>query len=75
MPEFEGPLDLKEEPLVLFDVALDVDVTALSLKKLLLDEGAYFDFARTELEWDLVDGRGGGIKALAELCLYMKGSK
>lgn len=61
--------------MLLFDVALDVETSALCFEKLLLDEGANFDLARLERDLvdgrgDLVDGRGGGIKALAETCLY-----
>lgn len=61
---------MNEEPLMLFDVWLDVDISALSFEEFLLDEGPNFDLARIDDERDLADGRGGGIKALAEICLY-----
>ena len=63
---------MKEEPV--FEVALDVEMSRLCFEKFLLDEGANFDLARIELERVLFDGRGGGIKALAEICLYLNRS-
>lgn len=68
--EFEDPLALNEDPLMLFDVLLDVDILALCFEEFLLDEGPNFDLARTDDERGLADGRGGGIKALADICLY-----
>ena len=63
---------LKEVPLLLFDVLLDVVISAGFFEEFLLDEGPNLDCARTELERELLDGRGGGIKALAEICRYLR---
>jgi hypothetical protein len=69
--ECEEPLDLKEEQVLLFDVLLDVDISALCVDLFLLDEGPNLDWERLELEAVMVAGRGGGIKTLAETCLYI----
>lgn len=66
---FEDPPALKEEPLLLLDVLLDVDISALCMDEFRLDEDPNLDFECTEFEKELVDGLGGGIKALAETCL------
>lgn len=68
--ESENPLFLKEDSLVLFDVLPDVDISAIRKGCLLLDEPPNLDFPRTGFENDLLDGRGGGIRARAEICLY-----
>ena len=70
--EFEDPPALKEEPLLLFDVLLDVDNSALCMNECRLDEDPNLDFACAEFEKELADGLGGGIKALAETCLCYK---
>lgn len=59
---------MKEYPLLLFDVFLDVDISALRMEEFLLDEAPNLDFVRAELENELADGRGGGIRARAEIC-------
>ena len=58
----EGPLDLKSELLLLFEVLLDVEISGLSL-----DE--FWPEVDPNLDSFLFEGRGGGIKALAEICL------
>lgn len=69
--EFEDALALNEEPLMLLDVLLDDDIGALCFEEFLLDEGPNFDLVRADDERNLADGRGGGIKALADICLYI----
>lgn len=62
--EFEGALALNEDSLMPLDVLLDDDIGALCFEEFLLDDGPNLDLARA-------DGRGGGIKALADICLYI----
>lgn len=62
---------LKEGPLLLLDVLLlDIDISASCVDDFLLDEYPNLDWACIVLEEVLVDDRGGGIRALAEFCLY-----
>lgn len=70
LPVFEpkDPLFLKEDSLMLFDVLLDEEISGLREYGFLLDEPRGFDLAGTE--FGLLDGRGGGIRARAEICLY-----
>lgn len=60
-----------EGPFLLLDVLLLVDTSFLLIEfdGFLLDEDPNLDWACLELEDLLLDGLGGGIKALAELCL------
>lgn len=73
--ESEDPLFLKEDSLMLLDVLPDVDISALHDGCFLLDEPPNLDLPRSEFENDLVDGRGGGIRARAEICLYKNSQK
>lgn len=72
--EFEYPLFLKEDPLMLFDVLPGMDISGLCKNDFLLEEPSEnLDLTLTEL--DFLDGRGGGINARAEICLYIDSFK
>lgn len=56
---------MKSELLLLFDVLLDVEISDLCLDEFWPEEDPNLDNF-------MFEGRGGGIKALAEICLYKK---
>lgn len=53
---------MKSELLLLFDVFLDVEFSGLRIDEFWPEDDPNLD--------NLFEGRGGGIKALAEICLY-----
>lgn len=67
VPDLEGPLTLKSELLLLFDVLLDVEISDLCMDECWPEDDPNLDNF-------IFEGRGGGIKALAEICLYKKGA-
>jgi len=57
---------------MLLDVLLDVEIPALCFHEFLLDEAPNLDWACTGFACKLFEGRGGGIRALAAVCLHGK---
>lgn len=74
VPDFEDPLGLKSELLLLFEVLLEVEISCLCINKFWPEDDPNLVLAETGLG-NLFEARGGGIKALAEICFYKKKGK